>query len=457
MENKRIWYRTTFFNLTIVGIAAFVAPGLYNALASTGAGGAQTPYLVMAGNAILNSLMFAICFFASMFSNRFGLKTTIYSASLYQNNRFGTEWFVYFGSACCGLSAGLFWAAEGAIMIGCTISLCVYHPEAHKRGRYLSMWLAYRNSGAILGGAINLGLNYSGKTTGKLNWKTYIVFVALQCLGPAIALLLSPPDKIQRSDGTKVVLQKKLGNKEELIALLKLSITRRVLLVLPLFFYGIFLLSWAGSYLSLYFSVRSRALASLVSAFSQITANFFFGTFLDWRRFTINERARYSYIFMMTLAGGSWIWATVVQVGYTRNKPSFDWVDGGFGRGWALYIIMQVNFALVYNYCYWMVSYLAEAPEEVVRYTSIVRAVEAAGGAVASGISSTKAPLTVAVGVNFGIWAVAVIPAWLVVRRIALSADGKPLDLKDPHASDSSSVNLEEKQEVPNVTRELHV
>ncbi len=30
-----------------------------------------------------------------------------------------------------------------------------------------------------------------------------------------------------------------------------------------------------------------------------------------------------------------------------------------------------------------MVSYLAEAPEEVVRYTSIVRAVEAAGGAVA--------------------------------------------------------------------------
>ncbi|KAF8886272.1 hypothetical protein CPB85DRAFT_1566842 [Mucidula mucida] len=443
MENKRIWYRTTFFNLTIVGIAAFVAPGLYNALASTGAGGAQTPYLVMAGNVILDMLMFAVCFFASMFSNRFGLKTTfvvgttgyayvsislqsvpIYSASLYQNNRFGTEWFVYFGSACCGLSAGLFWAAEGAIMIGCTRFLCVDHTVAEHILQILSL------TGAA----------------------TYIVFVALQCLGPAIALLLSPPDKVQRSDGIKVVLQKKRGDKEELIALLKLSITRRVLLVLPLFFYGTFLLSWAGSYLSLYFSVRSRALASLVSAFAQITANFFFGTFLDWRRFTVNERARYSYIFMMALAGGSWIWATVVQVGYTRNPPSFDWVDGGFGRGWALYIIMQVNFALVYNYCYWMVSYLAEAPEEVVRYTSIVRAVEAAGGAVASGISSTKAPLTVAVAVNFVVWAVAVIPAWLVVRQI----DETPLDL---NASDSSSVSLEaEKQEVPDTTtRELHV
>ncbi|KAF8912269.1 hypothetical protein CPB85DRAFT_1434539 [Mucidula mucida] len=423
MENKRIWYRTTFFNLTIVGIAAFVAPGLYNALASTGAGGAQTPYLVMAGNVILDMLMFAVCFFASMFSNRFGLKTTFVV---------GTTGYAY---VSISLQSVPYELNNQQDLLGFSVSKQQVwnrmvssgrHPEPHRRGRYLSMWLAYRNSGAILGGAINLGLNYSGKTTGKLNWKTYIVFVALQCLGPAIALLLSPPDKVQRSDGIKVVLQKKRGDKEELITLLKLSITRRVLLVLPLFFYGTFLLSWAGSYLSLYFSVRSRALASLVSAFAQITANFFFGTFLDWRRFTVNERARYS-------------------LGIPETRRALYWVDGGFGRGWALYIIMQVNFALVYNY-------LAEAPEEVVRYTSIVRAVEAAGGAVASGISSTKAPLTVAVGVNFVVWAVAVIPAWLVVRRI----DETPLDL---NASDSSSVSLEaEKQEVPDTTtRELHV
>lgn len=43
---KRIWYRSTFFNATIVGLGALFAPGLYNAMASTGAGGAQTPYLV---------------------------------------------------------------------------------------------------------------------------------------------------------------------------------------------------------------------------------------------------------------------------------------------------------------------------------------------------------------------------------------------------------------------------
>jgi hypothetical protein len=35
-----------------------------------------------------------------------------YSAALYCNNVFGTRWFVLFGAATCGLSAGLFWGIE---------------------------------------------------------------------------------------------------------------------------------------------------------------------------------------------------------------------------------------------------------------------------------------------------------------------------------------------------------
>lgn len=41
------WFRSVFFQATVTGICAFVAPGLYNAMQSTGAGGQQTPYLVM--------------------------------------------------------------------------------------------------------------------------------------------------------------------------------------------------------------------------------------------------------------------------------------------------------------------------------------------------------------------------------------------------------------------------
>lgn len=41
------WFRGVFFQATMVGMAAFAAPGLWNAMQSVGAGGQQTPYLVM--------------------------------------------------------------------------------------------------------------------------------------------------------------------------------------------------------------------------------------------------------------------------------------------------------------------------------------------------------------------------------------------------------------------------
>lgn len=41
------WYRGVFFQASIVGLCAFAAPGLWNAMQSVGAGGQQTPYLVM--------------------------------------------------------------------------------------------------------------------------------------------------------------------------------------------------------------------------------------------------------------------------------------------------------------------------------------------------------------------------------------------------------------------------
>ncbi|KAI7784385.1 hypothetical protein LA080_010168 [Diaporthe eres] len=254
-DAKYSWRRGVFFNATIVGLAAFAAPGLWNAMQSVGAGGQQTPYQVMAGNAILFATMTFACLTGSIVANRFGLKAALifgttgyvlYSAALYANNRYGTVWFIYLGSAACGLSAGIFWAAEGSIMLS--------YPEPEKRGRYLPYWLAYRNSGSILGGAINLAFNYAGRTTGKLDWRTYIVFVVL------------------------------------------------------------------------------------LSALAQVFTTLVFGAFLDWTSLSSNRRARYGYIFMMPLIGGCWAWGSVVQVGYSQNKPSLDWDDHEFGRGWAPYI-----------------------------------------------------------------------------------------------------------------------
>ncbi|KAI2776768.1 MFS general substrate transporter [Daldinia loculata] len=371
-----------------------------------------------AGNAILFAVMTLTCLTGSMMANRFGLRNSlvvgtvgyvIYSAALYTNNRYGTEWFIYLGSAVCGLSAGIFWATEGTIMLS--------YPEPEKRGRYLAYWLSYRNSGSILGGIINLAFNYRGRTTGKLDWRTYIVFVVLQCLGPISSLLLTPPEKVVRRNGSRVQLSDRISDLEELKALTRVLFRRDFLLIIPYFVYVTWELPYISAYLSLYFSVRSRALASLVSAIAQVVTTLAFGAFLDWTGVSLNKRARYGYIVMMILI-------------------ALDWDDGGFGRGWALYIFWQINFSLTYNFGFWLIGFLAREPKEIVRYMSIARAAESAGQCISSGISSTSAPLISALGVSFALWGIAVIPAYFVVRQVGVIHIGPETSTPDSHEND---------------------
>lgn len=225
---------------------------------------------------------------------------------------------------------------------------------------------------------------------------------------------------MRRRNGTRVQSVERISDGEELRALGRVATRPEVLLLFPFFLYINWSLPLISSYLSLYFSVRARALASLISALAQITATMLMGTFLDWSRFSLSVRARAGYLFIMALIGGCWVWGTVVQKGYTDNKPSLDWADGGFGRGWALYILWQVNWALTYNYGYWLVASLARTAADVPRLTSILRAMESAGQCVASGISSTTTPLITQVGISFGLWGLAVIPGYLVVRQIGI-------------------------------------
>jgi hypothetical protein len=145
--------------------------------------------------------------------------------------------------------------------------------------------------------------------------------------------------------------------------------------------------------MSLYFTVRARALASLVSALAQIAGTLLMGTFLDWTRLPINVRATGAYVFVMTLIGATWIWGTVVQKGYSEEAPGLDWSDSGFGRGWALYVLWQVGWAMTYNYGYWIIGSLAREAADIPRLTSYVRALESAGQTVSSGISSTRTPV----------------------------------------------------------------
>lgn len=76
-----------------------------------------------------------------------------------------------------------------------------------------------RNSGSVIGGAINFSNNFERASAGGVAWSTYLIFVGFECTGPIWALLLSPTAKVRRRDGCRIPMSETLSWKQELIAL----------------------------------------------------------------------------------------------------------------------------------------------------------------------------------------------------------------------------------------------
>jgi MFS family permease len=347
------WYRSTFYNALILGLCNFLAPGIWGAMNSLGAGGEEKPYLVNGANALTFCLMVISCFLSPVLVRAIGIKYSLifgtmgyapFAAGLYTNNRFGTEWFVLFGAALCGISAGVFWMAEAAIALS--------YPEPYNQGKFLGFWLSFRVGGQVLGGAINLGLNASNNHAGKVSYNVYLAFIALQALGPFVGLLLNRPEKVQRTDRVTVKLAITGSIKSELAANIRLFFSKNFLLVVPLIAQGVYSEAVMFTFESLWFSVRARALGSFLSGIVAIISGNLLGAFLDRKNISLKRRARIAFVVILGLQGAWWIWATILTTDFRRNRPTYDWVDKGFGKGFALFLLWVAGFQLNYMYLY---------------------------------------------------------------------------------------------------------
>ncbi|UZJ51440.1 hypothetical protein CBS101457_000760 [Exobasidium rhododendri] len=418
-------FRSTFFQATVLGCCSFLAPGIWGAMSATGGGGTQSVSLVNAANSSTFCLMVVTGLLTPTLIHLFNVRWVLvfgtlgyapYCAALFTHQKYGTEWFVVFGAVLCGISAGCFWSTEGAIILA--------YPERENQGKYLSYWLMFRVAGQLVGGAVNLGLNIHNDKAGSLSTNTYLVFVVLQCLGPLFALLISLPHQVQRKDGTPVLLNLNPNIKSELLAMVKILQTRKVLLLLPLIWQGTFSEALIGTYAAENFTVRSRALGSLLSAIVAALACYILGFYLDCQRWSINKRGitAFASIYVMQLAW--WAWAIYEMNLYHKTKPTLDFGQSEWSRGFAVYIFLQIGFNLMYEYIYWLIGASNDEPGEIVRLSSIIRSVESAGQAVSYGLNSTSWRLDAIASLNLGFTVAGIIPAWFVVRSVGVLADG---------------------------------
>lgn len=282
-------------------------------------------------------------------------------------------------------------------------------------------------------------MNVNNNQAGKVSYVVFLIFIVLQALGPFAGLLLTNPSDVQRKDGIKVKLSIATKPLAELRTTARLFITRDFLLIVPLIGQAVYTEAVMFTFQSLWFSVRARALGSFLSAIVAMLAGNLLGAFLDYKRISLGGRARNAFIVLMVLQGVWWTWATILVTNYHKTQPTFDWADQGFGKGFALFLFWVAGFQLNYLYLYFLVGSLAKTEEETIRYASLLRGTESAWQAVSYGLSSVSIMGQVgSVYLNFGLWAISIPLAWIVVKEIGGSL-GDRKALRECSTSEESS------------------
>jgi hypothetical protein len=137
---------------------------------------------------------------------------------------------------------------------------------------------------------------------------TYIAFLIIECMALPFAFLISPLERVVRSDGTKILVSEKLKTKDE-FKLIKVTMTSKLILLSA--FWAIWSFFYSGTwstYLGTYFSVRARALSSLISPFFCIVGCFGLGFILDMKNVSQRRRAQIGLFTVVLLNLGVYIW-----------------------------------------------------------------------------------------------------------------------------------------------------
>ncbi|KAK4125176.1 MFS general substrate transporter [Parathielavia appendiculata] len=432
------WYRSPLFNVILVGLISFTQPGIWNALNNTGAGGQQEPYLVNGSNSLTFGIMVFGCTIFGIVANRIGVKKVLiigtlgyapYSASLYVNNRYGTEWFVLFGGATCGIAASALWASEGAIALG--------YGDVKDRGKFTGIWLGLRELGQLIGSSIQLSLNVSTSSRGKVGYTTYLVLIALQCLGLPLALLVSPPEKVIHSDGRRGrVVAKDTTIKAELSKTWKLIKRKQMFLLIPILVGFNFNGTYLGIYMTKYFSVRARTLGSLVSGIAATFANIFWGWFYDLKYFSRPTLAKICWLFFVITMLASFGWQVSNEKLYGDSNPrvTLDWENPGFGRGFASMVFLRFLNESHYMFVYWIVGAFFDDIETLTLAVSLVRTFESVGSSVSFGIGAAAVSPMINLIISFVMFGLT-IPA---TSAVVFMVPERPVDLrKDVDGSSS--------------------
>ncbi|KAF8961018.1 major facilitator superfamily domain-containing protein [Flammula alnicola] len=384
--------------VVMLGFVCFMGPGLFNALNGLGAGGQVDSTTSANANVALYSTFAAGAFFSGSINNKLGsrltllLGTTGYSlyigAFLAMNIHPHAGAFVVAAGAILGICAGLLWTAQGSLMLA-------YATEGQK-GKFIGIFWAIFNLGAVVGASVSLGQNFHSQVFGN---GTYIGFLILTLIGVVIPMFMADPEKMIRTDGTKVTTSRHPSWKVELYGLWMTLLTDpMVILLFPMFFASNWFYTWQfNDYNSALFNVRARSLNDLVYWLSQIVGSIAIGALLDQPAISRRARAFSGWTILFLMVFIVHIWAFFYQKHYTRasippTAVKLDIFDRGYGGRIMLYIFCGLLDAMWQTTAYWIMGAMSNDPAKLAHFTGFYKSIQSAGAAGAWRADAVKRP-----------------------------------------------------------------
>ncbi|RDB24573.1 hypothetical protein Hypma_008199 [Hypsizygus marmoreus] len=380
------WRRTYFHPLTqvtMLGFVCFMCPGLFNALNGLGAGGQVDSTTSANANTALYATFAVGAFFAGSITNILGAKTTLLLGSfgyalyigsfLAINIHPNSGPFVITSGAILGICAGLLWTAQGSLMLA--------YPTESQKGMFIGVFWAIFNLGAVVGA------------------QTLIGFLVLTLIGVLIPLLMVDPNKMIRTDGTKVTAPRHPSWKVEIYGLwVTLRTDPMIVLLFPMFFASNWFYTWQfNEYNTALFNIRARSLNNLVYWFAQILGSLSIGFLLDQHSISRRTRAFAGWVILFVMVFVVHIWAYFYQKDYTRqsippDSEKMDISDPRYASRVWLYIFCGLLDAMWQTTAYWIMGAMSNDPAKLAHFTGFYKSFQSAGGAGVWRADAVKLP-----------------------------------------------------------------
>ncbi|KAH8172889.1 major facilitator superfamily protein [Sarocladium implicatum] len=399
LKYGRFRYNSPWTQVVIVGLIAFCSVGMFSALSNLGAGGTQDVHLSNIANSVLYGCFFIGGFFAGSINNTLGPRLTmslgttgyaLYVGAVWNFQVSGNRWFFILAGAILGITASLFWAAQGAVMMS--------YPTEKDKGRSFSLFWGLFQMGTLIGASITLGIQ-ANSTLPSVSTAVYVVFLIIMLIGIALSWLVLPPHLVVRGDQTIVELDASLSPKQEFQQFLELFKDWRMLALFPMFFSSNYFYAYQNALTAALFNGRTRALVALLTGLGSILGSFVIGMLTDTLPMNRRLRAVASCGVVFALMCTVWGGGLGFQLKFTRSSEvilgepiPWDWTVGAAIGPIILMLSYYVVDAAWQGLAYYTMSSITNNPFRLARMAGYYKGIQSAGAAVSFGMEAARTP-----------------------------------------------------------------